>query len=87
MGFPIILNILQTFLMVCVYKQDSPTELKKWGHDEKLRYLMSRIYDLSEVDARINLIEVDGMPTTELVEGESEMINQDQCTDEGSYLD
>jgi hypothetical protein len=57
--------------MVCVYNQDSPSELKKAGDLQKLRYVMSRIYDLSEVDARICQIEV-GAP--ELVEGENEIV-------------
>jgi len=44
--------------MLTVYKFDTPNELKQWGKTDKLRLLMGKLYDVSEVDSRIEKIEI-----------------------------
>jgi len=39
--------------MLTVYKFDTPNELKQWNKIDKLRLLMGKLYDVSEVDSRI----------------------------------
>jgi cytochrome c-type biogenesis protein CcmH/NrfF len=45
-GAPVIFLLLQTILMLTVYKSTTPTELKKAGKMDELRILMAKIYTL-----------------------------------------
>jgi cytochrome c-type biogenesis protein CcmH/NrfF len=45
-GSPVIFLIIQTALMMTVYKTTTPTELKKAGKEDELKILMAKIYHL-----------------------------------------
>ena len=52
-GFPILLSTTQMILMCCIFKHNSPNELKQNGKLDELKVLMGKLYDECDIDARI----------------------------------
>jgi len=58
-GFPIVISVVQTILMLFVFNYDTPKMLKQKKHNAKLNELMGKIYEADRVQERINAIVVD----------------------------
>lgn len=43
-GVPILCGLLQVFLLTCIFRYDTPVQLKKDGNWEDLTFVMSKIY-------------------------------------------
>ena len=58
-GFPIVISVIQTLLMLFVFNYDTPKMLKQKKQNAKLNELMGKIYEADRVQERINAIVVD----------------------------
>jgi MFS family permease len=56
-GIPILLGVLQLLLLLSIFRYDTPVLLHQKGDTERLTTLLSKIYQGTEVTARLKIIE------------------------------
>lgn len=59
-GFPALMALIQTLLMIFVFPYDTPKMHKQRNEQIVLQKLMNKLYEAGEVQRRIDAIPVDG---------------------------